>query len=98
MGGLREGPPDITLVTEKAPSVYAACVASGWGNFMGVSVNQTQTPDGTHSVSMPSLHTGNNGVMDAEPSHTGSRVEVRYRLSGLGGYGKFTKVVHDCGD
>lgn len=93
VSGLRESKPDITLTTTKAPSVYGQCVASGWGEFFGVSVNHGATPDGGYTVSLPNLYAGNNGVADISQS---GRVEVRYRLASLGGYGKYTKVVNDC--
>jgi uncharacterized protein YceK len=93
VSGLREGAPNVTLTTSKAPAVYGQCVASGWGNFFGVTVNHSATPDGGYTVSLPNLYTGNNGVADISPN---GHVEVRYRLANLGGYGKYTKVVNDC--
>ncbi|TAM57203.1 MAG: hypothetical protein EPN49_15800 [Rhodanobacter sp.] len=93
VAGLREGKPDITLTTTKTPSDYGQCVANGWGQFFGTTVNHSTTPDGGYTVSMPNAYTGNNGVVDVNPS---GAVQVHYRMSGLGGYGKYTKVVNDC--
>jgi hypothetical protein len=93
VSGLREQKPDVVLHTSKTPSAYGQCVASGWGEFFGVTVNHAATPDGGYTVSMPNAYTGNNGVVDISP---GGEVEVRYRLSGMGGYAKYTKVVNDC--
>lgn len=92
VSGLREGKPDLTLATNKAPAVYGQCVANGWGEFFGVSVNHGATPDGGYTVSMPDAYTGNNGVADIAPN---GAVQVHYRLGGFGD-GKFTKVLNDC--
>lgn len=89
--GLREGKPDVTLHTAKSPADYGACVAAGWGDFFGVTVNHSATSDGGYTVSMPDAYTGNNGVADI--SHSGD-VQVHYRLRF--GSEKFTKVVNGC--
>jgi len=96
VSGLREKAPDLSLTSTKLPSAVGQCVANGWGEFMSVTINQGPTPSGGYSVSMPNTYTGNNGVLDVEPAANGSHVTVRYRLSGLGGYAKFTKVVQEC--
>lgn len=96
VSGLREQSPDLDLASNKDPTTVGQCVAHGWGEFMGVTINQGPTPSGGYTVSMPNGYTGNNGIFDASPVNTGSHVSVRYRLSGLGGYGKFTKVVKEC--
>lgn len=96
VSGLREKAPDLDLVSAKAPSVVGQCVAAGWGEFMGVSINQGPAASGGYTVSMPNAYTGNNGVLDATPNGEGSRVKVSYRLSGMGSYAKFTDVVKGC--
>lgn len=94
--GLREGTPDVTLTTTKAPSVYGQCVASGWGEFMGVSVNHAPTANGGYSVSLPNIYSGTNGVMDVSPSAAGSSVNIYYRAGDVFGHDKFTKVAKGC--
>lgn len=96
VSGLRQQPADLVLTSTKAPTVVGQCVAGGWGEFYGVKVNQAPTADGGYTVSMPSDYSGNNGVLDAMLAGGGSKVEVRYRLSSLGGYQKFTDVVKRC--
>jgi uncharacterized protein YceK len=96
VSGLREKAPDLSLTSTKSPAIVGQCVANGWGEFMGVTINQGPTPSGGYTVSMPNAYTGNNGVLDVSPVSSGSHVTARYRLSGIGGYGKFTKVVKEC--
>lgn len=96
VSGLREKAPDLNLTSAKSPSTVGQCVATGWGEFMGVSVNQGPAASGGYTVSMPNAYTGNNGVLDASPNGTGSRIKVSYRMSGMGGYAKFTNVVKGC--
>lgn len=94
--GLREGAPDVALTTHKSAQAYGQCVAAGWGEFMGVSVNHAPTPGGGYSVSLPNIYSGTNGVMDVTPSNTGSEIKIYYRAGDLGGHGKFTKVAKGC--
>jgi uncharacterized protein YceK len=95
--GLREKAPDLDIETTKSPSDVGQCVANGWGEFMGVTVNHGVNHNGDYYVSMPSQYTGNNGIMDAKAQPSGkTRVLVRFRLSGLGGYTKFERVVRTC--
>lgn len=96
VSGLREKAPDLDLMSSKAPAVVGQCVATGWGEFMGVSINQGPATSGGYTVSMPNAYTGNNGVFDATPNGEGSHIKVSYRLGGMGGYAKFTDVVRGC--
>ena len=93
VSGLRDQAPDVQLHTSKTPAQFGQCVANGWGEFFGVTVNHSATSSGGYTVSMPNAYTGNNGVVDITSA---GDVSVRYRLSSLGGYDKFTKVVNDC--
>lgn len=96
VSGLRGKSPDLSLNSTKSPQQVGQCVASGWGEFYGVNINQGPRANGGYSVSMPSIYTGNNGILDATATPDGAHIEVKYRLSGLGGYAKFTKVVDGC--
>ncbi len=96
VSGLREKAPDIDITSTKSPAVIGQCVASGWGEFMGISVNHAPTASGGYSVSLPNIYSGTNGVMDIDATDAGSHVKVYYRAADLGGHGKFTKVVKGC--
>lgn len=93
---LRNKPADVTLEATRAPADVGACVASGWGEFFGVKVNQAPAPGGGYSVNLPSDNAGSNGVADITPSASGSHVEVRYRMSGLSWHEKYTAVLKRC--
>jgi len=96
VSGLRDKPADVVLNSKHGSMAVGSCIAAGWGEFFGVNVNHAATPGGGYSVNMPSENAGTNGVVDISPSGPGSHVEVRYRLSSLGGYDKFTAVVKRC--
>lgn len=96
VSGLREKAPDLDLTSSKDPVAVGQCVANGWGEFMGISVNHAPTANGGYSVSLPNIYSGTNGVMDVSATATGSQVKVYYRAADLGGHGKFTKVVKEC--
>ncbi|WP_136259953.1 hypothetical protein [Rhodanobacter lindaniclasticus] len=96
VAGLREKKPDLDLTSNKTPIVVGQCIANGWGEFMGVSVNHASTPNGGYSVSLPNIYSGTNGVADISPTPTGSTVKVYYRAGDVFGHGKFTKVAERC--
>lgn len=96
VSGLREKAPDLNLTSTKTPAVVGQCVANGWGEFMGISVNHAPTKNGGYSVSLPNIYSGTNGVMDVTATDNGSQIKVYYRATDLGGHGKFTKVVKEC--